>query len=117
METGTSHDYLVRLRDLILLERERAKALDMEGMIRAMRAKEEIVAVLAHVKVIDPADRALAAQIRAENRRNAFLFKSALDWIRETMEFFGHKTVASTYSAYGNTVASQVNGRLLSGRV
>lgn len=117
MEPRTTHEYLVRLRDLILLERERAKELDMAGMIKAMQAKEEIVGVLAHIKVIDPEDRALAAQIRAENRRNAFLFKSALDWIRETMEFFGHKSVTSTYSAYGNTVASQVNGRLLSGRV
>ena len=117
METRTTHEYLVRLRDLILLERERAKALDMKGMIEAMRAKEEIVGVLAHIKVIDREDRALAAEIRAENRRNAFLFKSTLDWIRETMEFFGQKTVTSTYSAYGNTVASQVSGRLLSGRI
>jgi hypothetical protein len=117
METRTTHDYLVRLRDLILQERECAKALDMKGMTEAVRAKEEIVGVLAHVKIIDKEDRALAAQIRAENRRNAFLFKSTLDWIRETMEFFGQKTVTSTYSAYGSKVASQVNGRLLSGRI
>ncbi len=117
METRTTRDYLTRLRDLILQERECAKALDMKGMIEAMQAKEEIVQVLAHVKVIDPEDRGIAAQIRAENRRNAFLFKSTLDWIRETMEFFGQKTVTSTYSAYGNTVSARVNGRLLSGRV
>ncbi|KJR96327.1 MAG: hypothetical protein VR65_28645 [Desulfobulbaceae bacterium BRH_c16a] len=117
METRTTHDYLVQLRDLILLERECAKALDMKGMTEAMQAKEEIVKVLGHIQVIDPEDHIIAAQIRSENRRNAFLFKSTLGWIRQTMEFFGQKTVTSTYSAYGNPVASQVNGRLLSGRI
>lgn len=117
METRTTHDYLVRLRDLILQERECAKALDMKGMTDAMQAKEEIIKVLAHIQVIDEQDHPLAAQIRNENRRNAFLFKSTLGWIRQTMEFFGQKTVTSTYSAYGHTVASQVNGRLLSGRI
>lgn len=117
METRTTHDYLVQLRDVILLERECAKALDMKGMTEAMQTKEEIVKVLAHVKVIAEHDKPIAAQIRAENRRNAFLFKSTLGWIRDTMEFFGQKTVTSTYSAHGYKVASQVNGRLLSGRI
>ncbi len=117
MDTATTHDYLVRLRDVILRERECAKILDMQGMTEAMNVKEEIVKVLAHIKVIDEQDKPIAAEIRAENRRNAFLFKSTLGWIRETMEFFGQKTVTSTYSAYGYTVASQVNGRLLSGRI
>ncbi len=117
MDTGTTHDYLVRLRDVILQERECAKVLDMHGLIEAMHSKEKIVNVLAHVKVIDEQDKPIAAQIRNENRRNAFLFKSTLGWIRQTMEFFGQKTVTSTYSAYGHTVASQINGRLLSGRI
>jgi hypothetical protein len=117
METGTTHDYLIRLRDIILRERECAKTLDIPGMTEAMRTKEEIVKVLAHVKIIEDRDKPIAAQIRAENRRNAFLFKSTLGWIRQTMEFFGQKTVTSTYSAHGYTVSSQVNGRLLSGRI
>jgi flagellar biosynthesis/type III secretory pathway chaperone len=117
MDTGTTHDYLVRLLDIILLERECAKTLDMQGMTEAMHTKEEIVKVLAHIKVIDEQDKPIAAQIRSENRRNAFLFKSTLGWIRQTMEFFGQKTVTSTYSSHGYTVASQINGRLLSGRI
>lgn len=117
MQTRTTHEYLVRLRDTILEERECAKALDMNGMVAAMKAKEELVKVLDHVKVIDEQDRPIASQIRAENRRNAFLFKSTLGWIRQTMEFFGQKTVTSTYSASAYAVASQVNGRLLSGKI
>jgi hypothetical protein len=117
MEARTTHEYLVRLRDIIFEERECAKALDMQGMIAAMNTKEELVKVLAHVKVIDDRDKPIAGQIRDENRRNAFLFKSTLGWIRQTMEFFGQKTVTSTYSASAYTVASQVNGRLLSGKI
>ncbi len=117
MEPGTTHEYLLRLRDIILEERACAKALDMDGMAAAMNAKEDIVKVLAHVQVIDERDNEIAAQIREENRRNAFLFKATLNWIKETMEFFGQKTVTSTYSPDAYKIASRVNGRLLSGKI
>lgn len=117
MKTNTTRDYLLQLRDLILEERECAKKLDMEGMTNAMEKKEEIVKILAHIHFIDPADRPIADQVKNENRRNAFLFKSTLGWIRQTMEFFGQKTVTATYGSSANAVSSQVNGRLLSGRV
>jgi hypothetical protein len=117
MATSTTRDYLVRLLEVILEERECARNLDMTGLALAMQAKEEIVNVLYHVKELEPGDRPIAARIRSENRRNAFLYKSALGWIRQTMEFFGQKTVTSTYSARACSVAAQVNGRLLSGRI
>lgn len=117
MNASTTHEYLVRLRDVIIQERECAKRLDMDGMVAVMHEKEQLLQVLAHIRVIDDTDKPIAAAIRHENRRNAFLFKSALGWIRETMEFFGRRTVASTYSASAYEVAAQVNGRLLSGKV
>ena len=117
MNPRTTHDYLVRLRDLILLERHCAINLDMEGMARAVQSKEEIVKILAHIQDVDELDKPITKEIRDENRRNAFLFKSTLGWIRQTMEFFGQKTVTSTYGAQAKTIASQVNGRLLSGQV
>jgi hypothetical protein len=86
-------------------------------MVAAMNEKEQLIQVLVHVKDIDESDKPLAAQIRHENRRNAYLFKSALGWIRETMVFFGRRTVTSTYSSSAYEVAAQVNGRLLSGKV
>ncbi len=117
MNADTTHEYLVRLLDIILEEREYAKRLDTDGMIAAMGEKEQLIQVLAHVQNIAEADRPIAARIRHENRRNAYLFKSALGWIRETMEFFGRRTVTSTYSSAAGVVSSQVNGRLLSGKV
>jgi hypothetical protein len=117
MPAGTTHEKLLALKEAIIQEREQAIHLNLDGMYAAMREKEDLLAVLAHVKTLDDADKPLAAQIRHENRRNAFLFKSTLGWIRETMEFFGKKTSASTYSANAGTVGSEVNGRLLSGRI
>ncbi|MEN8189416.1 MAG: flagellar protein FlgN [Thermodesulfobacteriota bacterium] len=117
MNAGTTHDYLVRLRDVIIKERESAIKLDLAALADAMEEKEELVRVLAHVKDVPPEDTDIAAQVRDENRRNAYLFKATLGWIKETMEFFGKNTVTSTYSSSADTVANQVNGRLLSGRV
>ncbi len=117
MASRTTHDYLVRLRDVIIEEREYAKQLDVSAMLAATHEKEQLIAILSHARKIDESDKALAIEIRHENRRNAYLFKSALGWIRETMEFFGKRTSTSTYTAAGNTVAAQVHGRLLSGRI
>ncbi|KAB2889462.1 MAG: flagellar protein FlgN, partial [Desulfobulbaceae bacterium] len=93
MSSQTTHDQLVRLLDVIFEERECAKNLDVEGLTEVMREKEELVQVLAHVQKIDEADLPIATKIRHENRRNAYLFKSTLGWIREIMEFFGRRTV------------------------
>ncbi len=117
MSDEKTHEYLVRLLDATLQERECAKKLDMEGMSRIMEEKEDLIEYLSLIPALDQQDRPLAARIRNENRRNAFLFKSTLGWIRELMEFFGKSTVTATYSSTASTVPSQVNGRLLSGKV
>jgi hypothetical protein len=117
MLAGTTHEYLIRLRDVILEEREFTKVLDMESLAVAMQEKEELIQVLAHVNVLDEEDKEIAGIIRHENRRNAYLFKATLGWIRETMEFFGKRTVASSYSADAAMVSAKINGRLLSGQV
>ena len=117
MTTRKTHEYLIRLRDLIIEEREYAKALNLSAMALVMAEKEELLQILTHVQTLDPADKGIAKQIRHENRRNAYLFKATLGWIRETMKFFGKQTVPSTYSANAGTVTACVNGRLLSGRI
>lgn len=117
MKARTTREYLLALKETIVRERQQAIDLNLDGMFSAMKEKEELLHILAHVKEIDAADQPIAEQIRHENRRNAYLFKSTLGWIRETMEFFGKRTTTSTYSANANTVNSEVNGRLLSGRI
>jgi archaellum biogenesis ATPase FlaH len=117
MSAKTTHDYLVSLKNAILRERQHAINLNMEGMYEAMQEKEEIIATLMHLKEVDKADKSIVDTIKRENLRNAYLFKTTLGWIRETMEFLGKRTVQSTYSPHASSVDAQVNGRLLSGRI
>jgi len=113
----TTRAHLERLLAVILAERECAKNMDTDGMGEMMREKEHLVQMLSHVRRLNDEDKPLAARIRHENRRNAYLFRSALCWIHDTMEFFGKRITTATYSEQGKTVASEVNGRLLSGRI
>lgn len=117
MTRETVHDLLQQLHDLIVLEREHAKELDIIAMARDMEQKEALLQVLSKVEDLHPDDRPLAREIQRENIRNAYLFKATLNWIQDTMEFFGRKSVPATYGKYGTTVNNTINGRLLSGRV
>ena len=110
-------ELLRQLHELILQEREHAKKMDINGMVLDMQEKEAILQVLDQVEDLHPDDRELASTIQKENIRNAYLFKATLNWIQDTMEFFGRKSVPATYGQYGTTVNNNVNGRLLSGRV
>lgn len=113
----TTHDRLQYLYDLILEERECAKNMDMIGMTQAAQKKEVVIDVLANETELAEESKPLAKKVRDENRRNAYLFKATLGWIRETMVLLGNKSVVTTYSSAATTIPSTVNGRLLSGRI
>lgn len=117
MAALSSHEQLVRLHDIILQERECAKALDMEAMMTATREKEALLKTLGTMGDLAPEERAFAETIQAENRRNAYLFWSTLNWIKETMEFFGKQTAPAAYTANGYVMHKNSGGRLLSGKV
>jgi flagellar biosynthesis/type III secretory pathway chaperone len=117
MERETVRDLLVQLRDTIRDEREHAKALDLTAMLADVKRKETLLRALNAVQVLHPDDQQFAREIRQENRRNAFLFRATLNWIQDTMEFFGRKTVPVTYSQRGLSQNTTINGRLLSGRI
>lgn len=110
-------ELLIQLRDIIVAEREHAKELDLQAMARDMERKESLLQILNRVETLHPDDKKYAEEIQEENRRNAYLFKATLNWIQETMEFFGRKTVPMTYGQTGSTLNNTVNGRLLSGRI
>jgi hypothetical protein len=117
MDRDTVRDLLLQLRDTIRAEREHAKALDMNAMLADIKRKESIIQALNGVGTLHPEDRHFAKEIQRENRRNAFLFRETLRWIKDTMEFFGQKTVPITYSQYGRSLNNTINGRLLSGSI
>lgn len=113
----SARPHLEKLRNAILLERQYAKEFKLEELEKVMQEKEDLISILSHFTELDPEDRDLAQDIRYQNRRNALLFRSTLCWIRETMEFFGKRTVTSTYTSGANEVPSHVHGRLLSGKI
>lgn len=115
--TAALHDQLQALYEVILEEREYAKALKLELLQEATQRKQQLLLELDLAQTLGVEDRALADTIRFENRRNAYLLWSALNWIRESMEFFGRKSTPSAYSPAGTLVAKGQGGRLLSGRV
>lgn len=117
MKARTTHDYLLELKALLQKERQEAIQLKTDDMLETIQEKKRILDILAHVKEIDAADKPLAKQIRKENLRNAYLYKSTLKWIRGTMDFFGSKVTTTTYSPEGESVTSEVHGKLLSGKV
>jgi FlgN protein. len=117
MEHATVHDLLVQLRETIRDEREHAKALDIDAMMANVQKKDALIRALSGVTSLLPDEQKIAREIRQENRKNAYLFRETLNWIQETMEFFGRKTVPVTYGQNGLAQNSLINGRLLSGRI
>lgn len=117
MDRETVRNLLEQLRTTIQDEREHAKSLDLAAMMADVKRKEAIIGALNAVEQLHPDDQHFAQEIRQENRRNAFLFRATLNWIQDTMEFFGRKTVPVTYSQYGLSQNTTINGRLLSGKI
>lgn len=115
--THTIHEKLQSLYDVILIERESAKSLDLEALQKATVLKEELLSQLDLEGELSQEDRKLAESIRFENRRNAYLLWAALNWIRESMEFFGRKSTPDSYNPTGSLVLNKNGGHLLSGRV
>lgn len=110
---------LHQLHDLILREREHAKALRIEEMLATVREKEQLLAAidLQQDDLDDPQVQELAKTVREENRRNAYLFWAALRWVRDLMGFFGQQTSSTLYGSGASPRRVSYGGTLLSGRI
>jgi flagellar biosynthesis/type III secretory pathway chaperone len=112
-------EQLNQLYDLVIRERECARDLRLDELQDVVSAKEALMQELQFTEDMNvtAADKELADKIRFENRRNAYLLWSALNWIRESMAFFGRKSAPDAYNTSGSVVSSANGGRLLSGRI
>lgn len=117
MAAVTTKDKLHQLHALLLQEREWAKTLAVNKMIAVAQEKQDLMQTLDSMETVDSEDISLAETIRAENKKNAYIFWSALTWIRESMAFLGKKTTVNIYNAGGNTINGVHHGGLLSGKV
>lgn len=112
-------DKLKRLREVILEERECAKALDMNGLQRIIGEKSGLMGTLEGLtqEQLTPEVAVLAGEIRRENRRNAYLFWSSLNWVRDTIQFYNGQLGQKSYGHGGHTITRGQGGSLLSGKI
>ncbi len=110
-------DKFEQLHQLLLAERERIRALDIEGLQQVVVRKQALLAGLKHLPHETAGLEALIKQIDHENRRNAYLLWTSLSWVRETMRFFGQSTAAQAYGGSGQSIRSRQEGQLMKGRV
>lgn len=108
---------LETLLELLLEEREKAKALDMDGLQKVVKAKETLLATLNPQPEEVGGMEELLRAIDRENRRNAFLFWTGLNWVRDLMGFFGRAAMPEVYGGGGQSRTLARGGRLLSGKV
>ncbi len=105
------------LLELLQQERKMAQALDMAGLQKVVAAKEAVMEALQPQAEDVVGLEDLLKQIEYENRRNAFLLWTGLNWVRDMMGFFGNATVPKVYGGNGYSQNLNESGRLLSGKV
>ncbi len=108
---------LETLLDLLQQERECAKALDMPGLQDVVARKAALLSGLELRKEDVAGLEDLLRQIDHENRRNAFLLWTGLNWVRDLMGFFGNAAMPQVYGGHGYSQTLSQGGRLLSGKV
>lgn len=108
---------LETLLELLQQERECAKALDMPGLQSTVEKKAALLANLQLKKEDVVGLEDLLRQVDTENRRNAFLLWTGLNWVRDLMGFFGKASMPQVYGGQGYSKTLTEGGRLLSGRI
>lgn len=118
MDAAALRTRLLKLHGLLLRERECCKAVDLPGLQEVLSEKELLLVDLEPLEPVAGSElRDLAARIKNENRRNAFLLLATLRFIRESMEFFGRQTGQASYGAGGRMIQNGGSGLVLSGRI
>lgn len=118
IEQGTRLEQLQHLLDLLAQERDAAKALDLQGLERATRIKQELLIVLDQDNsALSPEEELVSREIQHELKRNANFFDQALSWVQESLQLVRGNTNSQAYSQGGCMVDSQQGGRLVSGRI
>lgn len=121
MDRADLAGHLGRLRDLILAERQAAKALAVEEMLALTDEKEsmlkELLPLVDSVETLSAEENEMAEAVYSENLRNAYFFWTALKWVRESVGFIGNQISCQSYEESGAMAKSRYSGALLSGRV
>jgi hypothetical protein len=117
MTAGDRKAQLEALLDILGRERECAKQLDMAGLQQLVEQKSALLADLDLQREDAQEYSDLLRRINNENRRNAHLHRSGLNYFRGLMGAFGKATTAQVYTRAGASQVQGQGGSLLSGRV
>lgn len=118
MNSNSLRARLLKLHELLLRERECCKAVDLPGLQEVLTAKELLLIDLEPLEsTVGSELRELAAKVKKENQRNAYLLWATLRFIRESMEFFGRQAGSPSYGAGGRMIQNGGSGLMLSGRI
>ena len=105
------------LRQLLVEERDCIRELNMDRLTELQERKKDLLPIIEKQEGVSADQQEMARNIRFENRRNAYLLKFSLNWIRNLMEMFGRSKQPASYGRNGNQVTLQMGGGLLSGKV
>jgi len=111
---------LSALHDVVLQERKCARSLQIADLHLAVQEKERLFKQLKKIdfsRFDDERINDLAAMVKNENRRNAYLFWFAFNMVKDSVAFIHQHTVSPSYDADGNKASAASGGMLLSGRV
>jgi hypothetical protein len=108
---------LEELLDLLGRERECAVAIDMVGLQQLVEQKATLIAEIDLRRDDSVECRDLLLQIDHENRRNAFLHRSGLNWFRGMLDAFAKATTSQVYTRGGASQQRGQGGCLLSGKI
>ena len=121
MDRANLLDRLEALRDVILEERQAAKALVVDEMMALTDQKEqllkEMLPLVEDIGALSEEEQAMAEAVHSENLRNAYFFWSALNWVRESVSFIGEKMRPESYGGSGSISREGCSGALISGRI
>jgi hypothetical protein len=113
-------EHLIKMRDVILAERQAAKELEVVKLLELTAEKEDLLKKIlpfSDTVELNEEEKELSEAVYSENLRNAYFLSSALKWVRESMGFIGEKMVPESYGESGSVVKAGYSGALLSGRV
>jgi len=121
MDRANLLDRLEKLRNVILEERQAAKALVVDEMMALTDQKEqllrEMLPLVEDIDTLTDEEQAMAEAVHSENLRNAYFFWSALNWVRESVSFIGEKMRPESYGGSGSITREGYSGALISGRI
>jgi flagellar biosynthesis/type III secretory pathway chaperone len=109
---------LKQLEDLILQERRFACTMQIDGL---KQLQEEKGLLVKEIRALDgqcsSEQKQIAGRLREENRRNAQLLFTCLNYLRQAMHNCTKQLTPTSYGRRGNSLQSTPSGLLLTGRM